>query len=66
MTVSAARRSERPAGLDASTIAEAFQVTARTHPERCALRLKDDELSMSWAEYADKVSERRRAWPAWA
>jgi long-chain acyl-CoA synthetase len=55
MTVSAARRTERPASLDASTIAEAFQVTARTHPERCALRLKDDELSMSWAEYADKV-----------
>ena len=55
MTVSAARRTERPAALDASTIAEAFQVTARTHPERCALRLKDDELSMSWAEYADKV-----------
>ena len=55
MTVSAARRTERPAALDASTVAEAFQVTARTHPERCALRLKDDELSMSWAEYADKV-----------
>jgi long-chain acyl-CoA synthetase len=55
MTVSAARRTDRPAGLDASTIAEAFQVTARTHPERCALRLKDDELSLSWAEYADKV-----------
>jgi long-chain acyl-CoA synthetase len=55
MTVSAARRTERPASLEASTIAEAFQVTARTHPERCALRLKDDELSMSWAEYADKV-----------
>jgi long-subunit acyl-CoA synthetase (AMP-forming) len=55
MTVSAARRTERPAALDASTIAEAFQVTARTHAERCALRLKDDELSISWAEYADKV-----------
>jgi long-chain acyl-CoA synthetase len=55
MTVSAARRTDRPAGLDASTIAEAFQVTARTHPERCALRLKDDELSLTWAEYADKV-----------
>ncbi|HVD56451.1 MAG TPA: long-chain fatty acid--CoA ligase [Thermoleophilaceae bacterium] len=55
MTVSAARRTDRPAGLDASTIAEAFQVTARTHPDRCALRLKDDELSLTWAEYADKV-----------
>jgi long-chain acyl-CoA synthetase len=55
MTVSAARRTERPAGLDASTVAEAFQATARAHPERCALRMKDDEFSMSWAEYADKV-----------
>jgi long-chain acyl-CoA synthetase len=55
MTVSAARRAERPAGLDASTVAEAFQATARAHPERRALRLKDDEFSMSWAEYADKV-----------
>jgi long-chain acyl-CoA synthetase len=55
MTVSSARRTDRPAGLDASTVAEAFQVTARTYPERCALRLKDDELVMSWGEYADRV-----------
>jgi long-chain acyl-CoA synthetase len=48
-------RAERPAGLDASTVGEAFQVTARAHPDRCALRLKDDELSMTWAEYAGKV-----------
>jgi long-chain acyl-CoA synthetase len=39
----------------ASTVAEAFQKTARRHPDRCALRLKDDELSITWAEYADKV-----------
>jgi long-subunit acyl-CoA synthetase (AMP-forming) len=37
------------------TVAEAFQKTAARHPERCALRLKDDELSITWAEYADKV-----------
>src|SRR5918995_362777 len=55
MTVSAARRSERPAGLDASTVAEAFQLTAAAHPDRPALRLKGDELSLTWAEYADKV-----------
>jgi long-chain acyl-CoA synthetase len=55
MTVGAARRTERPAGLDASTVAEAFQLTARANPDRCALRLKEDEFSMSWAEYADKV-----------
>src|SRR5919112_3300679 len=55
MTVSTARRSDRPAGLDASTVAEAFQLTAAAHPDRPALRLKGDELSLTWAEYADKV-----------
>jgi long-chain acyl-CoA synthetase len=55
MTVSAAPRAKRPAGLDASTVAEAFQLTAAAHPDRPALRLKDDEFSISWSEYADKV-----------
>ena len=55
MTVTTARRSERPAGLDASTVAEAFQLTAAAHPDRIALRLKGDELAISWREYADKV-----------
>ena len=30
----------RPAGLAASTVAEAFQLTAQSHPERGALRLE--------------------------
>jgi long-chain acyl-CoA synthetase len=55
MEATTARRSERPAGLDASTVAEAFQLTAAAHPDRVALRLKDDEVSLTWAEYADKV-----------
>src|SRR5918999_4141886 len=55
MEATTATRTERPAGLDASTVAEAFQLTARAHPDGCALRLKDDELSITWAEYADKV-----------
>jgi len=55
MTVSTARRSERPAGLDASTVAEAFQLTAAAHADRPALRLKGDEFSITWAQYADKV-----------
>jgi long-subunit acyl-CoA synthetase (AMP-forming) len=46
---------DRPAGLGASTVAEAFQLTAAAHPDRPALRLKDDELSLTWSEYADKV-----------
>ncbi|MGH2824080.1 MAG: AMP-dependent synthetase/ligase [Thermoleophilaceae bacterium] len=45
----------RPTGLGAATVAEAFQLTARAHPERCALRLKEDEFSITWAEYADRV-----------
>jgi long-chain acyl-CoA synthetase len=50
-----AQRTGRPAGLDAATVAEAFQLTAQAHPERCALRLKGDEFSITWAEYADRV-----------
>jgi long-chain acyl-CoA synthetase len=55
MEVTTPGRTERPAGLDASTVAEAFQLTVQVHPERVALRTKDDESSMTWAEYAEKV-----------
>jgi len=55
MAVSTESRAGRPAGLNASNVAEAFQATARAHPERTALRTKDDELSITWAEYAEKV-----------
>jgi long-chain acyl-CoA synthetase len=48
-------RAERPPGLDAATVPEAFQATAAAHPDRTALRLKEDAFSISWAEYADKV-----------
>src|SRR5215217_308316 len=48
-------RAGRPAGLQAATVAEAFQVTANAHPDRCALRTKGDEFSITWREYADKV-----------
>jgi long-chain acyl-CoA synthetase len=55
VSVTSERRTERPAGLDASTVAEAFQLTAAAHPERVALRTQNDEFSMTWAGYADKV-----------
>jgi long-subunit acyl-CoA synthetase (AMP-forming) len=55
MAVSTDRRSGRPPGLRAATVAEGFQVTAQAHPDRCALRTKDDEFSMTWREYAEKV-----------
>src|SRR5215217_590983 len=49
------RRAGRPPGLQASTVPEAFQITANAHPDRCALRTKWDEFSISWREYADRV-----------
>jgi long-subunit acyl-CoA synthetase (AMP-forming) len=55
MEATTATRKERPAGLDASTVAEAFQLTAQAHPDRCALRTKEDGFSITWGEYADKV-----------
>jgi long-subunit acyl-CoA synthetase (AMP-forming) len=55
LSVTSETRTSRPAALDAATAAEAFQLTARAHPDRCALRLKDDAFSITWTEYADKV-----------
>jgi long-chain acyl-CoA synthetase len=57
LSITRARRASRPAGLEAATVAEAFQLTAQAHPDRPALRLKDDAFSMSWGEYADKVRD---------
>ena len=48
-------RTERPRGLDASTMAEAFQVTAKDNADRVALRTKGDEFSMTWSDYDSKV-----------
>jgi long-subunit acyl-CoA synthetase (AMP-forming) len=42
-------------GLDAATLAEAFQLTAAAHPDRVAIRTWEDEFSATWAEYADRV-----------
>ena len=55
MSIATPRRTERPPGLDAATVAEAFQLTAAARPDRCALRLKEDAFAMTWREYADKV-----------
>src|SRR5215210_3187424 len=51
----AERRTERPSGLDAATMAEAFQTTAAENADQPALRTRDDQVSLSWGEYADKV-----------
>jgi long-chain acyl-CoA synthetase len=57
LSIAAARRTGRPEGLDASTVAEAFQMTAQAYPGRCALRTKGDEFSITWREYANKVKD---------
>ncbi len=49
------RKTERPAALDAQTACEAFQVTAAAHPERIAIRTRQDEFSCTWGEYAERV-----------
>ena len=41
--------------VGAATIAEAFRITAEDHPDRVAVRTKDDEVSLTWAELRDRV-----------
>jgi long-chain acyl-CoA synthetase len=55
METTTATRTRKPPGLDAPTLAEAFQLTARANAGRPALRTKGDEFSMTWGEYSDKV-----------
>jgi long-subunit acyl-CoA synthetase (AMP-forming) len=50
---------ERPKALSASTMCEAFQLTAEEWSESPALRFKDSDYEASWADYAEAV--RRRA-----
>ena len=51
------RSTERPAALDAQTACEALQATAAAHPDRTAIRTRNDEFSCTWGEYAERVSE---------
>jgi long-chain acyl-CoA synthetase len=39
----------------AATIAESFRITAEEHPDRVAVRTKDDEVSLTWSELRDRV-----------
>jgi long-subunit acyl-CoA synthetase (AMP-forming) len=55
----AQRAGARPAALSASTMCEAFQITAAERGDSPALRLKDSDYEASFAEYAETV--RRRA-----
>ena len=57
-------RTHRPKGLDAATMAEAFQVTAQENRDRTAIRTKGDEFSCTWGEYAEKVEKLARGFAA--
>ena len=39
----------------AATIAEALRLTAADHPDRVAMRTRDDEVSLTWSELRDRV-----------
>ena len=49
---------DRPAALSASTMCEAFQVTAEAWADGPALRLKDSDYGASWRDYAEAVRKR--------
>src|SRR5436190_2396071 len=55
VTTSVSRETERPVALDAKTACEALQATAAAHPDRPAIRTKEDEFTCTWAEYAGRV-----------
>jgi long-chain acyl-CoA synthetase len=55
VATAAERRTDRPRALDAATLAEAFQATAREDGDKVALRTKDDSFSISWSEYGEHV-----------
>ena len=41
--------------VGAATIAEVFRITAEDHPDRVAVRTKDDEVTLTWSELRDRV-----------
>jgi long-subunit acyl-CoA synthetase (AMP-forming) len=49
---------DRPAALSASTMCEAFQVTADAWADSPALRLKDSDYGASWRDYSAAVRKR--------
>jgi long-chain acyl-CoA synthetase len=55
MSPETADRRTRPPALEAPTVAAAFQATAAANTGATAIRTKDDEVSISWGEYAERV-----------
>jgi long-subunit acyl-CoA synthetase (AMP-forming) len=53
MESSAATKTRR--SLSASSMAEAFRITAEEHADRVAVRTKDDSVSLTWSELRERV-----------
>src|SRR3954451_22045980 len=58
MSTAPAASASRAVG--AATIAEAFRITAEDHPDRVAVRTKDDEVSLTWGELRERVDSLAR------
>jgi long-subunit acyl-CoA synthetase (AMP-forming) len=57
MATEATSARERPRALDAATVVEGFQLTAAEFADRTALRTQNDEFSITWAGYAERVRD---------
>src|SRR5947209_6116340 len=55
MTTAVEREPSRIRALDERTVCAAFQVTVRDFADRTALRTRGDDVSITWAQYADRV-----------
>ena len=38
-------------------LAHAFRATVSEHPDRVAVRIKDDEIAWTWGELAERVEQ---------
>ncbi|MGZ4283182.1 MAG: AMP-binding protein [Solirubrobacteraceae bacterium] len=63
LTTAPARR-ERPPALDASTMCEAFQITAAARPDDVALRTIAGGILITWGEYSQRVRQLAGAFSA--
>ncbi len=50
-------RAGEGSALDASTLCDAFQRTANRYAAEVALRTPDDAVSLTWAQYAERVEQ---------
>src|SRR3954454_6576061 len=48
-----ARRARR--AVAGATMGEAFRITAEDHPDRVAVRTKDDEVRLTWSQLRERV-----------